>query len=403
MISFFSRRSLGFAKRLTAPSKFWQWGWVVLAGCGSLAFGRDPADSDRVERYATVIGRAQADLDAGQVDAAVERLEATESDLRGFEYDYLLARAAGAKAGATAPDMIRSVDVPPVDTRYGVLDEVSKRIAFICRDGAVRVHDLKMPDAAPRVVPHPGGAIWSGDFSRNGELFAAGYANGSVVVWDAADWTVRHVMEIDANSPVRVLALAPNGTAVVAEAKKALELWSLSEPGPQKIAAVGERYNFGEGLAFSPQGDQFATGGMFDIVLHNAKTGEVIQSITHASYTMGLEFSPDGQRIASAPRGNVNKFLSIFELPHDKPLFTAGPFQFHIDGLAFTPDGKRLIATGPQKDLRLFDAETGIVMLTLKRPNRTAQPGVSEDGRLLGWMEPSGYHYIDLDRDPATP
>ena len=368
-----------------------------------MALGQDPAERDRVERYATVIRQVQADLDAGQVDAAIKRLESTESDLRGFEYDYLLARTGGAKAGASAPDMIRSVDLPPVDTRYGVLNKVSKRIAFICRDGAVRVHDLKMPTAAPQVVPHPGGAIWSGDFSRNGELFAAGYANGSVVVWDAADWTVRHVVEIDENSPVRVLALAPDGTAFVAEAKKALELWSLSEPGPQKIAAVGERYNFGEGLAFSPQGDQFATGGMFDIVLHNAKTGEVIQSITHASYTMGLEFSPDGQRIASAPRGNVNKFLSIFELPHDKPLFTAGPFQFHVNGLAFTPDGKRLIATGPQKDLRLFDAETGIVVLTLKRPNPTAQPGVSLDGRLLGWMEPSGYQYIDLDHGPANP
>ena len=40
------------------------------------------------------------------------------------------------------------------------------------------------------------------------------------------------------------------------------------------------------------------------------------------------------------------------------------------------------------------------VVLTLPRPDHTAKPAVSRDGRLLGWSEPGGYRFIDLVRKP---
>src|SRR5262249_55655183 len=203
---------------------------------------------------------------------------------------------------------------------------------------------------------------------------------------DAKTWKVRHTVPLGAKWPVRELAVAPDGSAFVAESQKELELWSLTGDRPKKVADVGPRYTFGRGLAFSPKGDLLATGGMFDIVLHKAKTGEKPKSMPHASYTMGLEFSPDGKRIASAPRGNVNRFLAVFDIAEGKPLFNAGPFGHYVAGLAFTPDGKRVAATGPLKDVQLFDAATGAVVLTLKRSDHTAKPAVSRDGRLLGWV-----------------
>jgi WD40 repeat protein len=265
----------------------------------------------------------------------------------------------------------------------------------------LRIHDLNAPVAAPKVVSHSkGGAIWSGVFSHDGKTFLSGHENGDVVVWDAKTWKARQTVTLGAKWPVRELAVAPDGSAFVAESQAELELWSLAGDRPKKVAGVGPRYNFGEGLAFSPRGDLLASGGMFDIVLYDARTGKKTKSMRHASYTMGLEFSPDGKRIASAPRGNVNKFLSVFDVAEGKPLFNAGPFGNYVAGLAFTPDGKRVAATGPQKDVRLFDAVTGAVVLTLKRPDHTARPAVSRDGRLLGWSERAGYRFIDLGKKP---
>jgi WD40 repeat protein len=217
-----------------------------------------------------------------------------------------------------------------------------------------------------------------------------------VLVWDATTWKVRHTISLGEDWAVRELAVAPDGTACVAESKTALELWSLTGETPRKVAAVGERYTFGEGLAFSPKGDVLATGGMFDILLFDAKTGASLHSLQHASYTMGLEFSPDGTRIASAPRGNVNRFLAVFDVGRSERLFNAGPFGNYIAGMAFSPDGKRIIATGCEKVVRVFDSTTGKVVLSFDRKECGSKPFFSADGRLFGWNEPQGFLLIDL-------
>jgi WD40 repeat protein len=374
---------------------------LVVLGLAACGLAQEAAPDKLTQEYARAITQAQADLDAGRVTEARQRLDATDKALRSFEFEYLLARAQAAPAKGAAPDLIRTLATPKVETRYAVLNELDRQLAFICRDGSVRVHDLNAPEAAPKTLTHEGaGAIWTGAFSHDGKTFVAGHENGDVVVRDAKTWKVRHTVSLGEKWPVRELAVAPDGSAFVAEGKAALELWSLAEGKPKKVAAVGERYNFGEGLAFSPKGDLIATGGMFDIILHKAATGEQTKSMRHASYTMGLEFSPDGKRIASAPRANVNKFLSVFDVADAKPVFTAGPFTEYVAGLAFTPDGKRVAATGPQRNVRLFDAATGVVVLTLSRTDHTAKPAVSRDGRLLGWSEPGGYRYIDLGKKP---
>jgi WD40 repeat protein len=275
---------------------------------------------------------------------------------------------------------------------------------FLCRDGGLRIHDLLTPEAPPKSVVHPqGAAVWTGAFSRDGKTFFSGHQNGEVVVWDVAGWKTRHTIPLGSNWPVRELAAAPDGLAFVAESEKELELWSLREDAPKRIAGVGERYNFGEGLAYSPKGDILATGGMFDIILHDARTGQKLRSMRHASYTMGLEFSPDGKRIASAPRANVNKFLAVFDVTDDSPLFNAGPFGNYIAGMAFSPDGKRIAATGCEKVLRIFDAATGEIAFSLQRPECGAKPAFSRDGRLLGWSEPDGYRFIELGKLPGKP
>lgn len=369
---------------------------LVLTSWG-LAFAQESAPK-AVQGYADAITKAQADLDAGRIAAARQKLEATDKSLRSFEYDYLLARAEAAPANGPAPDLLQTVEVPKVDTRYGVLNAVDRQLAFICRDGGVRVHVLGNPSAPEKAVTHEGGGpIWSGAFSLDGKTFVAGYGNGEVVVWDAMNWQHRATVSLG-KKPVRELAVAPDGSAFVAEGESALELWSLADAEPKKVADIGERYNFGEGLTFSPKGDLVATGGMFDIFICDAKTGKQTRSMKHASYTMGLAFSPDGARIASAPRGNVNKFLAVFDVAQGQMQFNAGPFPCYVHGGVFTSDGKRIVSTACEKvpSLQLFDSATGLVVFSLARVATGTNPAVSHDGRLLGWSEPRGYQFIDL-------
>jgi len=351
--------------------------------------------------YARLTTGIQADLDAGRITEAKKRLASTEESQRSFEFDYLTSRAEkGSADGAAAPDLIRKIAKPEIETRYGVLNPVTRQLVFICRDGGLRIHDLASPESDSTVKMHPqSSTVFSGTFSHDGKRFFSGHQNGEVLVWDAATWEILQTVSLGEEWPVRELVAAPDGSAFVGESKSELQLWSLTDDAPKKVAAVGDRYNFGEGLAFSPAGDMLATGGMFDIMLRDSRTGAEVRSMRHASYTMGLEFSPDGKRIASATRGNVNKFLAVFEVTEDKPIFNAGPFGNYIVGLSFTPDGKRIAATGCDNLVRLFDAATGDVVLSFNRPGCSAEPAFSHDGQLLGWNEPAGFFFIDLRKD----
>lgn len=357
----------------------------------------EPDSAGAREAYRKAIQQANSDLQAGKIEEARKRLESTEKSLRGFEAELLGGRAKIGTEGKAAGSLIRRIAHPDVEVRYGVLLDPARQVVFLCRDGSLRVYDLAAPETARSTAKHPEGvAIWSGAVSRDGKTFFSGHQNGEVLVWDTAKWELKHRVSLGEDWPVRELAAAPDGSGFVAETKGALELWSLGEAEPGKVAAVGERYNFGEGLSYSPAGDLIATGGMFDILLHDAKTGKHLRSMSHASYTMGLAFSPDGRRIASAPRGNVNKFLAVFDVTRDAPEFNAGPFANYITGLAFSPDGRRIAATGCEKRLRLFDAASGEILLEIERSDCGSKPAFSSDGQILGWSEPLGYRFIDL-------
>jgi len=383
---------------------FCAWGLLGGLAAPSIAVATPPATeaAPTTREYRATIDRIRTGLDAGRGAEAAQQLTGTPVDLRSFEFDYLQARIDGLTPGAkAAPDLIQKLPKPDVETRYGVLNETNREVVLICRDGSLRVHNLKTSEAPPRKVAHPqGAAVWTGVCTHDGQTFFSGHENGDVLVWDTATWKLRHSIFLGTKWAVRELACAPDGLAFVAEGQKELELWSLAGEKPEKVAGVGDRLNFGEGLAFSRQGDRIATGGMFDIVVRDARTGAPQQSLRHASYTMGLEFSPDGKRIASAPRGNVNKFLAVFPVDQDRPLFNAGPFGNYIAGMAFSPDGSRIAATGCEKVLRLLDATTGEVVYSWPRPECGARPGFSQDGRLLGWTEPDGYRFIDLGPRP---
>lgn len=381
---------------------------ATLALAGALAptmSSAQPPDN----AYAKAIAQALRAIEQGRNDEARGVVTATSPAARGFEFDYIQARLArGAGPDGHAADLIKFIAKPDVDIRYAVLHPLERQVAFLCRDGSIRVNDLTRTDEPPSIHPHPkGSAVWSGAFSGDGRRFISGHQDGEVLVWDVSTWKVMTALSLPGKKPVSQVAISPDGTSIVAEGEKELELWSLAGESPTKVAGIGPRYNFGEGLAISPKGDVVATGGMFDIIVHDLKTGKPLRTMQHASYTMGLQFNPDGTRIASAPRGNVNRFFGMFDATTGRSLYNKGPFGQYVVGLAFTPDGKRVAATGCEDVLRLFDAATGEVVLSLSRPKCCQEPGFTASGRLLGWSEPDGYHFIDLgpehDAGPKAP
>lgn len=349
-----------------------------------------------VEEYAAALQTAQTQLDGGDAPAAKSTLENTSPPRRGIEFD-LISHLVDSRLNASHGDAIERLDHPDdVKVRYGLLNPVTKQVVFICQDGSLRRRSVIEEDKVFENLDHPDkSAVWRGAFSANGKRFVAAHGNGDIVVWDATQWERIHTVSLG-EKPVIDLAVSADGKAFAATGSKFVELWREEDGSFGHVADLFDRLRFGNGIAFSPDGKLVATGGMFDIVIKNADDGTDVRKIQHASYTMGMCFSPDSKTIASAPRGNINKLLGLFQVNDGSNVFRQGPFAKYIAGMAFTPDGRRLVCTGCENRIRVFDTQTGVVVLDLPREECSAAPAISADGKLLTWSEKGGLYFIHL-------
>lgn len=356
------------------------------------------ADKAAVEQYAAQILKVQELLRDGEPQKAAEILQSSPEEHRGFEYEWLRAEV---EAGGSGNADSRLQVIPfPSDTqaRYGLLHPEIPLLVFICRDGSLRRIRLDDQSAELPKLDHPdGAAVWRGMFSADGSRFVSAHGNGDVLVRATDSWDIVDTLKLG-DRPVTDLSVSGDGRVIAATGTEAVEVWQLQGDSYGRTATLEERYRFGNGIAVKPDGSVIATGGMFDARFWNPDGSQAREPVTHASYTMGLLFSPDGTHLASAPRGNINKLFAVYRVSDGLQVSSAGPFQHYVAGMAFTPDGRRLVATGCENLLRVFDVQTAVPVLTINRKECGAAPGFTLNGRALGWNERNGFQYLP----PAT-
>jgi WD40 repeat protein len=253
--------------------------------------------------------------------------------------------------------------------------------AVAVRDGASEPLALTLRDQ------HETGTLTAVAFSPDGQLLAGGSTRASL--WDAATGE-----EFPPLPPfpgaIRALAFSPDSRLLIAATTVSTRP---ADPGEVKVWEVAGRkevLTFQEhtapihDVAISPDSRRVASASDDRTVkVWDALTGKVELTLkSEKAGFVGVAFSPDGARLAAV---SSDRLIRVWNTDSGRQLAVFGrsaPGNDFGNKIAFSPDGKYLVAGG--QAVTVWDAATGTEVRTLEgSPGDASRVAFSHDGKLL--------------------
>ena len=204
-------------------------------------------------------------------------------------------------------------------------------------------------------------------FSPSGKYLAAGSKNGELTIWQLADAAVLHRVSLDAGS-INSLAFSPD-ERTLAIAADHIRVLLVDVATGRRSTSFASPQGTSTRVCFLPDGKRIVdTGGPtlirdHSIHISDAATGAELRQVTFPADNLrwfALAVRTDGKRAAACDYfGN----LSIFD-PEAGEILATGKLPLQPNDLAYTPDGKTLLAAMTNGALATLDADTGALAVT---------------------------------------
>jgi WD40 repeat protein len=128
-------------------------------------------------------------------------------------------------------------------------------------------------------------------------------------------------------------------------------------PAPDRYPAAAPVF----ALAFTPGGKDLAVGGVNEVLVRDAATGELLRRLPGLPDRIhALAYSPDGSRllVGGGTPGEYGE-AALVDPQKPGPRTVLGVFEDVVLAAAFSPDGKTAVAGGADRSVRAFDVAAG--------------------------------------------
>ncbi len=316
------------------------------------------------EAYEARLAAALAAMGQNDIREAARQLESAPVALRGWEWRHLRSRLDQSLAVVAGLPEFRSIAFCPPGERLAVADGRGYSVL-----SALSGHPL-----AARTTDGPCHQVYAFG-TRSGLRFLLDQSSENTSSFTLTDGEGVALGRPMISTPQCercgvAIAMSPDGRRI------AFQSAAYSDSPLIEVfdAATGDRTttcgeplkNMLLGLDFSPDGRRIAAARSEDsrVLIFDADSGQSVAALAgHHAMIRGVDYSPDGRRLASC---GDDQTIRVWDITTGKVLHT---LKGHVGGVhcvAFSPDGRRLVSGGDDSTVRVWSADGGDAALILR-------------------------------------
>jgi WD40 repeat protein/class 3 adenylate cyclase len=241
------------------------------------------------------------------------------------------------------------------------LDSSGKRLAVPRVDGTVEVWDIPTLSKLAE-LPAPLGTT-AVSFAPHGDVLATGGGeDGSIVLWQAGDWNRVGTLSGDDEPVVSSVAFSPDGNVIAAgRANGSVSLWDVGARKEVDSFSLGVDVGPASDVEFSNDGRLLLVNGCClttpEVMVWRLADRRRVLTLPVVVAYGAAELSPDGTTLAIADiDGNVQLYDARTGRPSGSPI---AQLDANGESIDFSPDGTTLVATSGAGSVLMLDVTTG--------------------------------------------